>query len=69
MAKGMNQQKLAVDSGHWPLYRYNPALAARGQEPAELDSKAPKIPLQDYIYNETRYSMLVSRRARARQSC
>jgi len=59
MAKGMNQQKLAVDSGHWPLYRFNPTLAEAGQNPLTLDSKAPKIPLRDYIYNETRYSMLV----------
>jgi len=58
---GMNQQKLAVDSGAWPLYRYNPALAAEGKNPLTLDSKAPKIPLKDYIYNETRYSSLVQR--------
>ena len=59
MAKGMNQQKLAVDSGHWPLYRFNPTPAEAGQNPLNLDSKAPKIPLRDYVYNETRYSMLV----------
>jgi pyruvate-ferredoxin/flavodoxin oxidoreductase len=58
MAKGMNQQKLAVDSGYWPLYRYNPALKAEGKNPLQLDSKAPKIPLKDYVYNETRYRML-----------
>ena len=59
MSKGMNQQKLAVDSGAWPLYRFNPTLAEAGQNPLNLDSKAPKIPLRDYVYNETRYSMLV----------
>jgi len=59
MAKGMNQQKLAVDSGAWPLYRFNPTLAQAGQNALSLDSKAPKIPLRDYVYNETRYSMLV----------
>jgi pyruvate-ferredoxin/flavodoxin oxidoreductase len=59
MSKGMNQQKLAVDSGAWPLYRFNPTLAEAGQNPLSLDSKAPKIPLRDYVYNETRYSMLV----------
>ncbi len=58
MAKGMNQQKLAVDSGHWPLYRYNPALAEGGKNPFQLDSNDPKIPLKDYIYNEGRYRML-----------
>ena len=58
---GLNQQKLAVDSGAWPLYRYNPALAAEDKNPLTLDSKAPKIPLKDYIYNETRYSSLAQR--------
>ena len=56
LINGMTQQKLAVDSGAWPLYRYNPALAAEGKNPLTLDSKAPKIPLKDYVYNETRYS-------------
>jgi pyruvate-ferredoxin/flavodoxin oxidoreductase len=59
MAKGLEQQKLAVQSGHWPLYRYNPALIADGQNPLSIDSKAPSIPLEQYIYNETRYRMLV----------
>ncbi|MCS6772852.1 MAG: pyruvate:ferredoxin (flavodoxin) oxidoreductase [Thermoflexales bacterium] len=58
MAKGMNQQKLAVESGYWPLYRYNPVLAKEGKNPFQLDSSAPKIPLRDYAYNETRYRML-----------
>jgi len=59
MALGMEQQKLAVASGHWPLFRYNPALAAEGKNPFTLDSKAPSISLDKYIYNETRYKMLV----------
>jgi pyruvate-ferredoxin/flavodoxin oxidoreductase len=59
MAKGMTQQKLAVESGHWPLYRFNPARAAEGKNPFQLDSGDPKLPLQDYIYNEARYRMLV----------
>jgi len=59
LRNGLTQQKLAVESGAWPLYRYNPALAAQGQNPLTLDSKEPKIPLKDYIYNETRYRMLV----------
>jgi len=58
MAKGMHQQKLAVDSGHWPLYRFNPKLADEGKNPFQLDSHDPKIPLQDYIYTEGRYRML-----------
>ena len=58
ISKGMHQQKLAVESGHWPLYRYNPALDDAGKNPFQLDSSAPKIPLQDYIYTEGRYRML-----------
>jgi len=58
MAKGMTQQKLAVESGHWPLYRFNPQLAEEGKNPFQLDSHDPKIPLQDYIYTEGRYRML-----------
>jgi pyruvate-ferredoxin/flavodoxin oxidoreductase len=58
MAKGMHQQKLAVDSGHWPLYRYNPQLVEENKNPFQLDSSDPKISLQDYIYTEGRYRML-----------
>ena len=56
---GMEQQKLAVNSGYWPLFRYNPELVAQGKNPFQLDSRPPTIPLKDYIYNETRYTMLV----------
>jgi pyruvate-ferredoxin/flavodoxin oxidoreductase len=58
MLKGLTQQQLAVDSGYWPLYRYNPLLKLEGKNPLQLDSKPPRIPLKDYVYNETRYSML-----------
>jgi pyruvate-ferredoxin/flavodoxin oxidoreductase len=58
MVKGLTQQKLAVDSGHWPLYRFDPRLKAEGKNPFQLDSKAPKIALKDYVYNETRYRVL-----------
>ncbi len=58
MADGPEQQKLAVDSGHWPLYRFDPRLRAQGKNPLQLDSGAPKADLADYIYNETRYRML-----------
>jgi pyruvate-ferredoxin/flavodoxin oxidoreductase len=58
MAKGMHQQKLAVDSGYWPLYRYQPKLAEENKNPFQLDSHGPKIPLQEYIYTEGRYRML-----------
>jgi pyruvate-ferredoxin/flavodoxin oxidoreductase len=55
---GLEQQKLAVQSGHWPLFRYNPALKTTGKNPFQLDSKAPSIPLEHYLYNETRYDQL-----------
>jgi pyruvate-ferredoxin/flavodoxin oxidoreductase len=58
MQNGLDQQKLAVDSGYWPLYRYNPDLIDEGKNPFTLDSKAPKIPVRTYAYNETRYKML-----------
>jgi len=58
MAKGMRQQKLAVDSGYWPLYRYDPSLIEENKNPFQLDSSDPKIPLQEYIYTEGRYRML-----------
>jgi pyruvate-ferredoxin/flavodoxin oxidoreductase len=55
---GLDQQKAAVQSGHWPLYRYNPDLVKLGKNPFQLDSKPPSLPLEKYIYNETRYTML-----------
>lgn len=55
---GMNQQKAAVLSGYWPLFRYNPALLSEGRNPLQLDSRAPSIPLEKYAYEEARYSML-----------
>jgi pyruvate-ferredoxin/flavodoxin oxidoreductase len=58
MRKGLEQQKLAVQSGHWPLYRYNPALMDEGKNPLVIESKDPSIPFEQYAYNETRYRML-----------
>jgi pyruvate-ferredoxin/flavodoxin oxidoreductase len=55
---GLDQQKAAVQSAYWPLFRYNPDLAKQGKNPFQLDSRAPALPLNKYIYNETRYSML-----------
>ncbi|MBZ5577633.1 MAG: pyruvate:ferredoxin (flavodoxin) oxidoreductase [Acidobacteriia bacterium] len=55
---GMDQQKAAVNSGYWPLFRYNPALSAQGKNPFLLDSRPPTLALKDYAYNETRYTML-----------
>ncbi|MFM7149455.1 MAG: thiamine pyrophosphate-dependent enzyme, partial [Gemmataceae bacterium] len=59
LARGMDQQKVAVQTGYWPLIRYNPDLKKEGKNPLILDSRAPSLPLQKYIYNETRYTMLV----------
>jgi len=59
MAKGLEQQKLAVNSGYWPLFRFNPALTAQGQNPLVIDSKEPTIRIEEYAYNETRYRMLL----------
>ena len=55
---GMKQQKLAVDSGIWATFRYNPNLELEGKNPMILDYKGPKIPVKDYMYNETRFSMV-----------
>ena len=59
MRFGMRQQKLAVDCGHWPLYRYKPAApTAASRQEFVLDSQPPSIPLKTYAYNEIRYKML-----------
>jgi pyruvate-ferredoxin/flavodoxin oxidoreductase len=55
---GLEQQDAAVKSGHWPLYRFNPELELEGKNPFQLDSRAPKMPLEDYIYREGRYRIL-----------
>jgi pyruvate-ferredoxin/flavodoxin oxidoreductase len=59
MSKGLEQHKLAVQSGYWPLYRYNPELHAEGKNPLVLDYKEPTIPLERFAYNETRFRMLL----------
>ena len=58
MSAGNAQQKAAVESGAWWLYRYDPRLKAQGKNPLQLDSKAPTLPLGEYLYNETRFKML-----------
>jgi pyruvate-ferredoxin/flavodoxin oxidoreductase len=58
MEKGLHQQKLAVESGYWPLLRFNPELRKAGTRPFVLDSPAPKIAFKDYAYNELRYTVL-----------
>ena len=64
---GMNQQKLAVDCGLWPMMRYNPDKIGTEENPFSLDYKEPKIPVQEYMYNETRFKMVLKMdRERAR---
>jgi pyruvate-ferredoxin/flavodoxin oxidoreductase len=58
MAYGAEQQKLAVDSGVWPLYRFDPRRVAQGQPPLALDSGSPKISAKQYMRNETRFRMV-----------
>ena len=58
MRLGLRQQKLAVDCGHWPLYRFRPSGPDRPDEEFHLDSPPPSIPLKAYAYNEVRYRML-----------
>ena len=58
MAEGMNYQKMSVDSGSWILFRYDPRKKAAGENPLTVDSKEPTLPLEDYMYSETRFSRL-----------
>ena len=58
LAKGLEQAKLAVQSGHWPMYRYDPRLVEEGKNPLVIESREPSIPISQYAYNETRYKML-----------
>ncbi len=58
MREGLAQQQRAVRSGAWPLYRYDPRLAAEGKSPLIIDSKPPSIPVEEYAYKETRYRAL-----------
>ena len=58
MQKGLDQQTRAVQSGHWPLMRYNPEVRQSGENPFVLDSPRPTIKLKEYVENELRYRML-----------
>ena len=55
---GLDHQKLAVKSGYWPLIRFDPRRIEQGENPLQLDSKDPSIPLSDYAYTETRFKTL-----------
>jgi len=58
MSRAVDENKRAVASGHWPLFRYNPALAEQGKNPLILESKTPTIPFEEYAYGENRYRVL-----------
>jgi pyruvate-ferredoxin/flavodoxin oxidoreductase len=58
MSTAMQNQKAAVDSGQWLLYRFNPDRITQGENPLQLDSRTPKLPLEQYMYLENRFKML-----------
>jgi pyruvate-ferredoxin/flavodoxin oxidoreductase len=58
MAKGMRNQKVAVESGYWQLFRFDPRAVDKGENPFRLDSKPPKLPLKEFTQLETRFKML-----------
>jgi pyruvate-ferredoxin/flavodoxin oxidoreductase len=58
LSNNLRQQSLAMRSGHWPLFRYDPRRAAKGENPLHLDSPEPSIPYNDYALTETRFSVL-----------
>ncbi|MEP5763643.1 MAG: pyruvate:ferredoxin (flavodoxin) oxidoreductase [Halieaceae bacterium] len=58
MSNNHAQQHLAVDSGHWPLFRFDPRRAESGNNPLKLDSKPPSIPYRQFVESETRFNML-----------
>jgi pyruvate-ferredoxin/flavodoxin oxidoreductase len=58
LSQGLEQQKRAVACGYWPLFRYDPRRAEKGENPMKLDSAAPKGTLRDFTANETRFQML-----------
>ena len=60
MSKGLDQQYAAVNSGHWPLMRYNPVRRMANHNPFLLDSPRPRIPLRDYHVKELRFRMLMN---------
>ncbi len=58
LSNNLRQQDMAVNSGHWALFRYDPRKTAQGENPLHIDSKAPSIPYRDYVSTETRFSVL-----------
>jgi pyruvate-ferredoxin/flavodoxin oxidoreductase len=68
LARGAYHQRLATDTGYWPLYRYDPRRLASSENPLQLDSRKPHVPFRELAERESRFQMLVrSSPARARQ--
>ena len=65
LSNNIRQQELAVDSGHWPLFRYDPRRSEKGENPLKMDSKQPSIPYRDFASTETRFSVLQRTRPEA----
>ena len=65
MTAGYQEQKKAVDCGHWPLYRFDPRLKNQGKNPLQLDSKAPTLDFKEYAYGENRYRVLAKSKPQA----
>ena len=60
LSSGAEHQKIAVDSGYWPLYRYDPRKIAKGENPFKLDSADPKLPVIEHMKNENRFKQLMA---------
>ena len=58
LSNNHRQQQMAVSSGHWPLFRFDPRKAWQGNNPLHLDSKAPSLPYREFLQSETRFNML-----------
>ena len=58
LSNNLRQQNLAVNAGHWGLFRYDPRKAAGGENPLHLDSKEPSLPYRDFAMSETRFAVL-----------
>ena len=59
MSKGLEAQKKAVETGHWPLFRFNPELRAEGKNPFTIDSKEPVVPFMEFANGENRFKQLL----------
>jgi pyruvate-ferredoxin/flavodoxin oxidoreductase len=63
LSAGLGQQKLAVDTGYWPLFRFDPRKANNGSSPFHLDSPPPKVPIKEFVKNETRFRIVEQQNA------